>query len=249
MEARLWARKKALLIQSDDWGMCAWCATSQAYEDLHPLGFMRTPWSAGTLETPADMERLFALLEHFHGGDGLPALFEPIYMVGSPDYDAIAANGFTAYVDAGLDQGVASGWERGDIVGKARDGMTRGVWHPGYHGRAHHFSPGAWTERLRRGEERAHFAFRRRSYVSENVADRLPEFDGMGDTERYAWVSEGLNRFERAFGYRARSTRNHDYSGSDREPCARSSMVACVASRTKVPCPSSTNRSWSSRSR
>jgi len=217
----VWSRKKALLIISDDWGMCAWCPTAQAYMEMHPLEFMQTPWSAGTLETPADMERLFTLLERFRGGDDLPALFQPMYIVGSPDYEAIAANSFAAYVDVGLDEGVSPGWERGDIVGKAREGMERGVWHPGYHGRAHHFSPDAWLARLRQGNAWARFAFRRRTYVCENVAERLPEFAGMSEEQQYAWVTEGLNRFERCFGFRARSTRNHDYCGVGRRGALR----------------------------
>ena len=86
MHSSVWAKQKALLIISDDWGMCAWSPTAQVYEEMHPLKFMHNPWSSGTLETPADMERLFALLESYCGCDGLPALFQPMYIVGNPDF-------------------------------------------------------------------------------------------------------------------------------------------------------------------
>ena len=188
--------------------MCAWCPTAQAYEEMHPLEFMHTHWSSGTLETPADMERLFSLLEQFRGGDGLPALFEPLYIVGNPDFAAIAANGFSQYVDVALDQGVPAGWQRGDLAAKARGGMDRGVWHPAYHCRAHHFSPASWVERLRQGDEWARFAFERHIYVCELVKDRLPEYTGMSEAEQAAWLREGLAIFDRAFGFQADSTCN-----------------------------------------
>lgn len=210
MSGDVWTRKKALLIISDDWGMCAWCPTVSIYEEMRTLEFMRNPWSSGTLETPADMERLFRLLGRFRGGDDLPAVFVPMYIVGSPDFAAIEANRFTEYVDVGFDEGVPRGWERGDLAAKARDGIDRGVWHPGYHARAHHFSPRRWMERLREDDEWAHFAFQRNVYVCETVPDRLPEYDGMDGGEQVAWVSEGLARFERAFGYRPGSARNSD---------------------------------------
>ena len=211
MNHSFWSQHRAILMQTDDWGMCAWAPNVSAYEAMHPFEFMRTPWSSGTLETPADMERMFSLLEQFEGGDGLPVVFEPIYMISSPDYDAIEANGFTEYVDIGFDRGVSQGWARGDLATKAREGWARMVWHPGYHGRAHHFSPRAWMARLQRNEEMAHRSFKQRMYVCETVPERKPEYADMTDDELVAWTVEGLDRFERAFGYRARSARNWDF--------------------------------------
>jgi len=129
-------------IVSDDWGMCAWCPTAQVYEEIHPLEYMRTPWPSGILETPRDMDVLFALLEEFRGGGDLPCVIQPFYVVSSPDYAAIEANGFTRYADISLDAGASPGWERG-------------VWQPGYHARAHHFSPRRWIERLQTGHRDA----------------------------------------------------------------------------------------------
>ncbi len=210
MNGNVWTRKKALTFISDDWGMCAWCPTVSVYEEMRALEFMRNAWSSGTLETPADMERLFRLLAGFRGGDDLPALFVPMVIVGSPDFAAVEANGFRSYIDVGIDVGVPRGWERGDLAAKAREGIDRGVWHPGYHARAHHFSPRRWIERLRAGDAWAHFAFQRNVYVCETVPDRLPEYAGMDEAEQVAWAEEGLARFERAFGFRPGSARNSD---------------------------------------
>jgi len=232
MRSCVWARQKALLIISDDWGMCAWSPTVQVYEEMHPLEFMRNPWSSGTLETPTDMERLFALLESYRGGDGLPALFEPMYIVGNPDFDAMKANEFAAYVDIGLDRGVPEGWDRGNLIAKAREGTVRGVWHPGYHGRAHHLSPEHWMRRLRERDEWARFAFERKMYVCELVRDRQPEYSTMDDDQLQVWIGEGLARFQSAFGYLPRCARNGDFTPSAIQTLAGKGIRAIVKDRT-----------------
>ena len=220
------------MIISDDWGMCAWSPTAQVYEEMHPLKFMHNPWSSGTLETPADMERLFALLESYCGCDGLPALFQPMYIVGNPDFETIKTSGFAAYVDIGLDQGVPEGWERGNLVAKAREGTARGVWHPGYHGRAHHHSPERWMHRLRERDEWARFAFERKMYVCELVRDRQPEYSTMDNDQLQVWIGEGLARFQRAFGYMPSSARNGDFTPSAIRALAGKGIRAIVKDGT-----------------
>ena len=209
-----WHEHPAVVVWSDDWGMNAWAPTEEAYHATRHEELMRTRWSSGSLETPADLERTFHLLESHHGGDGQPIVFEPYYIVGGPDYDAIHASAFRHYVDVGLDQGVSPGWERGDIVGKAREGMERGVWAPQYHGRTHHFSHHRWLARLRDGEARARRMFDHRMYVCETVRERVPEHEDMPEPERNEWVRGSLSYFIRAFGYPPASVRNSDEAES-----------------------------------
>ncbi len=205
-----WKEHPAVIVWTDDWGMNAWAPTPEAYAATLQEELMQTRWSSGSLETPADLERTYQLLESHHGGDGQPIVFEPYYIVGCPDYDAIEANGFRHYVDFGLDQRASQGWERGDIVAKAREGIARGVWAPQYHGRAHHFSHHRWLQRLRAGEDRAHRMFAHRMYVSETVSERVPEHEDMPEPERLEWVRGALGYFTRIFGYPPVSVRNSD---------------------------------------
>lgn len=205
-----WQEHPAVVVWSDDWGMNAWAPTEEAYRETRDEELMQTRWSSGSLETPADLERTFALLEAHRGGDGQPIVFEPYYIVGGPDYEAIAACDFRHYVDIGLDQGVSQGWERGDSIAKAHEGMQRGVWAPQYHGRTHHFSHHRWLKRLREGEERAQRMFAHRMYVCETVRERVPEHEDMAEPERREWVRGALSYFIRAFGYAPTSVRNSD---------------------------------------
>ena len=205
-----WHKHPAVVVWSDDWGMNAWAPTEEAYHATRHEELMQTRWSSGSLETPADLERTFQLLESHRGGDGQPIVFEPYYIVGGPDYDAIRASAFCHYVDIGLDQGVYPGWERGDIVAKAREGMDRGVWAPQYHGRTHHFSHHRWLARLRANEALAQRMFDHHMYVSETVRERVPEHEDMPEPERKEWVRGALSYFIRAFGSPPASVRNSD---------------------------------------
>lgn len=205
-----WRKHPAVVVWSDDWGMNAWAPTEEAYHATKHEELMQTRWSSGSLETPADLERTYRLLEAHRSGDGQPIVFEPYYIVGCPDYEAIRANGFRHYVDLGLDQGVSQDWERGDIVAKAREGIERGVWAPQYHGRTHHFSHHRWLKRLREGEARAQRMFDHRMYVCETVKERVPEHEDMAEPERKEWVRGALSYFIRTFGFPPTSVRNSD---------------------------------------
>ena len=205
-----WREHPAVVVWSDDWGMNAWAPTEEAYNATKHEELMQTRWSSGSLETPADLERTYQLLEAHRSGDGQPIVFEPYYIVGGPDYEAIRANGFRHYVDFGLDQGVSQGWERGDIVTKAREGIERGVWAPQYHGRTHHFSHHRWLKRLREGEARAQRMFAHHMYVCETVKERVPEHEDMAEPERKEWVRGALSYFIRIFGFPPTSVRNSD---------------------------------------
>lgn len=205
-----WQKRPAVVVWSDDWGMNAWAPTEEAYNATKHEELMQTRWSSGSLENAEDLERTFRLLEAHRSGDGQPIVFEPYYIVGSPDYDAMRACEFRYYVDIGLDQGVSQSWERGDIVTKAREGIARGVWAPQYHGRTHHFSHHRWLKRLREGEERAQRMFAHHMYVCETVKERVPEHEDMAEPERKDWVRGAMGYFIRAFGFPPASVRNSD---------------------------------------
>jgi hypothetical protein len=135
--------------------------------------------------------------------------FEPYYVVGSPDYEAIAANGFTEYVDIGLDAGVSQGWARGPSIATARQASAEGLWQPEYHARTHHFSSVAWVRRLRAGEPLARDMFQRRMYVCEEVARRTYENLAPGP-EPLSWLRTGAAYLARAFGRAPQAIRNRE---------------------------------------
>jgi len=197
-----WKTHKAVAFVSDDWGMYAWTPDMEAYKALEGCGFFTPVWSFGTLETPRDMGRLFDVLLAHKGGDGRPVVFQPYYIGANPDYDAIEANGFTAYVDCALGFDIPPRWQRGDFIGKALEGWNQGIWQPEYHCRCHHFSGIRWVQKLKAGEKRARAAWEQVVYVCETVSERLGEYEGMEPARLREFIEGGFEMFQRTFGYR-----------------------------------------------
>ncbi len=69
-----WARLRAVVLESDDWGLCAWSADDAAWRALADTpAFRSTPGRAygrSTLESAADVRALCEVLLAFRGADG-----------------------------------------------------------------------------------------------------------------------------------------------------------------------------------
>ena len=175
------------VLESDDWGCCS-----------------------GHLETPADLEKLYRLLESIRGADGLPVILTAFTCMGNPDFEAIEKNGFTRYEDIAIDKGFPKPWNGEGTVEKYRDGMKRGVWHPEYHALLHHVSPRLWLQLLRgkgKAAEIAQERFRRQYFAQPS---HLPEYQGFTVAEQNAIIREGFERFRRTFGYSPRAAVTSD---------------------------------------
>lgn len=220
-----WRKLKAIVFESDDWG-----GLERGIPDLRtqkllkknkdivralgarPNDSRRYYTIMDTLESTADLDALFQMLLHFRGGDGRPAVFTPVYLLASPDYQAIRANGFTKYVDIGIDRPYPALFRRcGDITAKAREGLRLGVWVPESHNTrmAAHIDPHKWVRLLREKKDPALNAFfnlnmiGRPSEVSPAALGK--EFDSMTVQALRAWVAGGTRYFRKAFGYAPRA--------------------------------------------
>lgn len=152
------------------------------------------------LESPEDLEHLYATLERFHGADALPAVFTAFICACNPDYDEIRRNGFSSYAWIGVDRGVPHGWERGDFTAKWREGVKRGIFAPEFHAFLHHTSPKTWLRLLQTASPEGDLArklFDLRVYFQGR---HVPEYEGMNVREQYACVKTGIETFTRATG-------------------------------------------------
>jgi hypothetical protein len=198
-----WREFPTVVFESDDWGACEVARTTAdaaALAELwpRPYGGPLDPWR--TLESPADLDRLYQTLEHYRGCDGQAAVFTAFMVVANPDYRAIATNGYTAYADVGIDRGTPPGWDRGDLGSAWRDGLARGVFVPEYHARLHHASPVVWMELLHAaGHEgdAARAAFAQECYYQGHP---MAEYIAMNVRQQHVWLEAGLEYFRQAFG-------------------------------------------------
>ena len=208
-----WTSRKALVMESDDWGICSWCPDRQTFAEVRQLDVVQeyfgrlSGWVAGGLETPDDMERLFQFLEGYHGRDGRPVVFTPCYAVANPDYEKIIESDLAEYHDIFLDEGVPGRWQHADILGKAREGMTRGVWMPEFHTRLHHAQPHKWLQAVRDGSPQAAKLFEYQMFQCE---ERRPEYEDMTPEQQAEWIVPAIRRMEKLFGRASRCGVNSD---------------------------------------
>ncbi|MBD3221794.1 hypothetical protein GF314_11190 [bacterium] len=138
-----WERARAVCIQSDDWGLCGFLPDSSAIvaldrEALAPGPFPEVYWHS-TLEDSAAVASLAGILATHHGRDGLPAVLQPNYILGSLEY-ASGPDSMATWIEHRLPD-VPAGYERPGLWKAVRDARLAGVWHPELHGRWH-YDPG-----------------------------------------------------------------------------------------------------------
>lgn len=141
-----WRSERAVVFESDDWGLCGYAPDAAALTQLDPavLQVGNTPqaYLTSTLEDSAAVAALAAVLAGARGRDGRPAVLQPNYIMGwqapvqgegEPDgrqlRDGMLPAFHPRYARPGL-------W---DAVGRA---VASGVWYPEYHG-LWHFDPAA----------------------------------------------------------------------------------------------------------
>src|SRR5207248_7286206 len=88
-----WRRLRAVVIESDDWGLCAWVPDENAHAALSGEPAFRSTsgvrYGRSTLETAGDVRELADVLVGWRGGDGFPPVLQANTVVANPDYDAI----------------------------------------------------------------------------------------------------------------------------------------------------------------
>jgi len=214
-----WHRLKAVVIQSDDWGLCAWVPDDQAHRVLAGQPAFRTPagqrYGRSTLESATDVNRLAATLLEFRGGDGLPPVWQANTVVASPDWPRLLPPRFEALELPLAVPGAAPGrWERPGLAAAIGSARAQGLWWPELHG-LHHLPAGAWLGALRQGRNDARLAHEQQSPICAAV-EASGEYDPAEPREvRARDLREALSRFEAAFGRRPASFCPPDYRFDD----------------------------------
>jgi len=132
-----WKDLRAVAVESDDWGLAGFIPRADSWQGLdraalEPGRFPPVYWQS-TLEDAAVIERLVQILASHPGRDGIGAVFQPNYVMGSLAWDRAVEQ-----------------WVRYDLPHwpqeYARPGMweavtvarQRGVWHPELHAALHY---------------------------------------------------------------------------------------------------------------
>ena len=175
-----WSRLRAVVLESDDWGLCAWSPDEAAHRELAVLPAFRGAagrrYGGSTLESAADVRQLASLLGEFRGADGFAPVWQANTVMAAPDYARLHAPEFACEALPTLAHPHApSRWARPGLWEEIDAARESGVWWPELHG-LHHLPESAWLRALREGAPDARRAFELQSPVCEAVASS-GEFD------------------------------------------------------------------------
>jgi len=206
--------RKYVVFESDDWGMSR-VPGLKGRQRLTNSGLDVTSCQydlLDCLESRSDLEQLFNLLDDFCGENGISPRFTMNMILGNPDFEAIRAENFEEYVFEDLfetyrrhhGEDLEPDWDRAFQEGLAR---------PQFHGREH-LNVELWLRDLRNSHRETRIAFdhgyfglasqtsysRQKNYLAAYWPTSESHFRGIT-----AIVEDGLEKFEKLFGFRSRS--------------------------------------------
>jgi hypothetical protein len=168
-----WVRLRAVVLESDDWGLCAWAPDREAWSALDDTPAFRSRagrrYGGSTLESAADVKALADLLLEHRGGDGVPPVWQANTMMANPDYPRLSAALREASTLPLVELPAWPGrWARPGLWDEVRRAGEAGVWWIELHG-LHHLPESAWLAALRRGDGDARRALEQESPVCAAV--------------------------------------------------------------------------------
>jgi len=214
-----WRRLRAVVLESDDWGLCAWVPDDRAHRSLAHLPAFRSPaglrYGRSTLESAGDVRALTGLLLEWRGRDGYPPVWQANTIVANPDYAALKPPAFEcAELPLVELPGFPARWERPGLWDAVRAAEAAGTWWAELHG-LHHLPEAAWLAALRRGADDARRAFEQASPIGTAV-ESSGEYDAREPRElRARHVRRALAVFRAVFGRAPTSFCPPDYRFDD----------------------------------
>ncbi len=199
-----WGRLRAVVLESDDWGLCAWSADEAAHRALASTPAFASAagrvYGRSTLESAADVRALRETLLEFRGADGAPPVWQANTVMASPDFERLAREGFVAdALPLAVHPEAPSRWRREGLWDEVRESIAAGVWWPELHG-LHHLPARAWLDALRRGDADARLALAQQCPVCEAV-EASGEYDASEpEALRTRSLEQAFALFARRFG-------------------------------------------------
>lgn len=205
-----------VVIESDDWGAIR-MPSKEVYEQFLKEGIRvdDDPYCRyDSLATKEDLEILFEALQSVKDKNGKPAVLTADAVVANPDFEKIKESDFQEYFYEPITTTMKNSPNHTNVFDTWKAGMDAGIFHPQFHGREH-LNVKKWLCVLREGKDpitRRAFelgTFGLTSKVSPEIQGTyMGAFDSAleEDIQEYAEIiHEGLDLFEKLFGYRSHS--------------------------------------------
>lgn len=208
-------RRKIVVIESDDWGAVR-MPSREVYEQMLAEGIRvdRDPYCKNDgLETADDLYALFDVLRSVKDSNGRHPVITADTVVANPDFKKIKASDFTEYHYLTIPETMALSSRHVGAWEALQEGMKEGLIHPQFHGREH-LNIKKWLQAIREGDKTTQRAFDYGTFGLTSDVDPSISGNYMGafnsalpaDIEEYGKsITEGLNIFEKLFGFRSES--------------------------------------------
>jgi len=205
--------RKIIVIDSDDWGSIR-IPDRAARDTFQGKGYniMNNPYCKyDTLANTEDLDALFSILRKHKDSKGNHPVFTANTVVANPDFDAIRNSGFTQYSYKPFTETLKEYYPAEDVFTKWQEGIKENIFRPQYHGREHVNVP-LWLDTLQRDVKVFREAFDLGFWgVPESLHEKSIKniqasynSDSPDDIAFYEnTIEDGLNLFEKIFGYRS----------------------------------------------
>ena len=164
-----------------------------------------------TLAGKSDLESLFEILSRYKDSNHNPAVITAMSLVANPDFEKIKDDGYNKYYYEPFTRTLEKYYGTSDVFTLWMEGIRNNIFVPQFHGREH-LNVTLWMNMLRTGDRNTLMAFDEKFWgfapivmnglVMENQA--AFQLNDISDLENHKQVIiEGLELFEKTFGYRA----------------------------------------------
>lgn len=207
--------RKILVIESDDWGSIR-MPDKATFDALDKLGYPVTkrPFEKyDTLATVQDLKMLFDMLSSIKNAKGQNPLITANTVVANPDFNKIEQSGFSEYYYEKFTDTLKSYYPAEDTFSMWKKGIENKLFHPQFHAREH-YNTLVWMKLLREGDSDVMLAFRYKMAgitpkKNSELGNQLQIALGVTNPDDIEFqkkiLADGLDIFEKIFGYRSQS--------------------------------------------
>ena len=211
-----YTNRKIVVIESDDWGSIR----MPSLETLHKLINKNINFSWGlnyerndTLASPSDLGNLFDVLSSVKDKNNNPAVITANCVVANPDFEKINASCFSEYHYELMTETMSRYYPQSNPFILWKEGLKKGLFYPQFHGREH-LNVQLWLNSLINNVNGVRDAFEETVFSqvmtipNDPRAHVLSAYDYENESEQpfiCTAIKEGLDIFEKLFGYRSAS--------------------------------------------
>lgn len=204
--------RKLVVIESDDWGSIR-MPSSNALNVLVRKGIRVDNLAFNkydSLASESDLKALFGILGSVHDKNGNPAIITANTIMTNPDFDKIKASNFSEYHYELFTETLKRYPEHAGSFELWKQGIAEGVFKPQFHGREH-INVERWMKALRANSGNVRLAFdlgmcdlsEGNNITQDSFVDALNYEDEDELNLQIDSIREGLDLFEKIFGYRS----------------------------------------------